>query len=342
VARAYAYTLIAVLTWGSSLAVNKAIVVAARDSARLTPMQVALWCILIGWLALLLVLVVRRRLGRLADIAPRGWIVLFAMGCFGWVGSAVALNLAFARLPLPDAVVINYLHPAFTVAFQGAAFSAVVRLVSGWEQPVDRRRRPGPARMAVGLVLCLLGVAVIASEGRLGRLGAVRSVVGAGAALCAAMSWGVYSNLGRFVTVKPGRAATGLSDVHTFVAMTFGLAIMGLMLTASGESGLPNGYFTRMFFFTLGPGQVNVWPLLVGMGVIVYGLGFTLWLYAMELGARFGQAHRLPPLAYLSPVLAVAVGWALLREGFGPGFWGGTVLIVAGNGVNLLGRGKAR
>ena len=150
-------------------------------------------------------------------------------------------------------------------------------------------------------------------------------------------------NLGlTFYFVGMRRMGAVGSALATFVAMTFGLAIMGLMLTASGETGLPNGYFTRMFFFTLGPGQVNVWPLLVGMGVIVYGLGFTLWLYAMELGARFGQAHRLPPLAYLSPVLAVAVGWALLREGFGPGFWGGTVLIVAGNGVNLLGRGKAR
>ena len=61
-----------------------------------------------------------------------------------------------------------------------------------------------------------------------------------------------------------------------------------------------------------------------------------------ELGARSGQAHHLPPLAYLSPVLAVGVVWALLREGFGPGFWPGTGLIVAGNAVNLFGRRKTR
>lgn len=337
-ARAYLYTLLAVLTWGASLAVNKAIVVAERAGARLGPMQVALWCIAVGWVALLALLVVRGRLGRFRDIAGRGWAVLVGMGCTGWVGSVVLLNIAFARLPLPDAVVINYLHPAFTVAFQGAAFGAVVRALSGWEGPVDRSRRPGAARLAVGLLCCLAGVALIASQGHLGRLGELRSAVGAGAALLAAMAWGTYSNLGRFVTMKPGRPAEGLSDIHTFAAMTFGLAILGAMLVATGHTGLPNGYYTRMFFFGWGPAWVNAWPLLAGMGVGVYALGFTLWLYAMELGARTGEAHRLPPLAYLSPVLAVVVGWAVLREGFGPGFWPGATLIVIGNAVNARGR----
>jgi len=123
--RAYLYTLIAVFTWGASLPVNKAIVMAEGGGQRLTPTQVALWCIAVGWLALLIVLAARRRLG---------------------------------------------------------------------------------------------------------RLGESRSLVGASAALAAA----------------------------------------------------------------------------------------------------------LPPLAYLSPVLALAVGWVVLREGFGPGFWQGTMLIAAGNAVNLM------
>jgi drug/metabolite transporter (DMT)-like permease len=261
----------------------------------------------------------------------------------------VFLNIAFARLPLPDAIVINYLHPVFTVAFQGLAFSAIVRLISGSEQPVDRSLRPGPLPLAAGLVICLLGVAFIATKGKLTTLGDARSATGALAALFAAISWGIYSNLGRFVTMKlarrsvggPGRRGDHLSDLHTFAAMTFGLAIMGLALAARGELGLPNGYHTTMFLFGLGPGQVNAWPLIIGMGVVVYCLGFTMWLYAMELGARTGVVHQLPPLAYLSPVLGVAVGWALLREGFGPGFWPGTALIVLGNLANLLGRRRA-
>ncbi len=336
--KAYLYTLIAIFTWGASLAVNKAIVVAERAGARLTPMQVACWCIAIGWLSLLLVVALRRRVGLLRQIHWRGALVLFAMGCFGWVGSVVLLNTAFARLPLPDAIVINYLHPAFTVAFQGPVFSSIVHRISGFEQPVDRSRRPGPLVMGVGLLLCLLGVAFIATEGNLSSLGAVGSAVGALAALGAAVSWGIYSNLGRFVTMKPGRPAAGLSDLHTLAAQTCGLAIMILVLQVTGQETLPNGYYTTMFFFGWGPERVNAWPLIIGMGVVVYCLGFTMWLYAMELGARAGVAHKLPPLAYLSPVLAVAVGWALLREGFGPGFWPGTALIVLGNAVNLLGR----
>jgi len=354
--RAYLYTLIAVLTWGASLAVNKAIVVAERAGARLTPMQVARWCIAIGWLSLLLVVLLRRRVGLLRQIHWRGALVLFAMGCFGWVGSVVLLNIAFARLPLPDAIVINYLHPVFTVAFQGATFSSIVRRISGWEQPVDRSRRPGPLLMGVGLALCLLGVAFIATEGNLSTLGALASgtgsfrpsavegqpVTGALAALGAAVSWGIYSNLGRFVTIKRGRQATGLSDLHTLGAQTCGLAILIVVLQVTGQEALPNGYHTTMFFFGWGPAAVNAWPLIIGMGVVVYCLGFTMWLSAMELGARTGMAHRLPPLAYLSPVLGVAVGWLLLREGFGPGFWPGTVLIVLGNTVNLFGRRTTR
>lgn len=43
-------------------------------------------------------------------------------------------------------------------------------------------------------------------------------------------------------------------------------------------------------------------------------------------------------MTYLSPVVAVALGWVLLRESFGPGFWEGAALIATGNAVNLWGR----
>lgn len=336
-ATAYLCTLLVVLSWGFSLAVNKAMLLGERQGAHLSPTQVAFWSIAIGWACMALLLAARRRLGHVLDIAPRGWLVLMAMGFFGWAGYAVALNFAFIRLPLPDAIVINYLHPVFVLAFQGTAFGGLVRAVSGFEQATDRSRRPSAARVAIGLVLCLVGVAVIATEGRLGALAQLRSTAGALSALFAAGCWGVYSNLGRFVSVKPGRRAAGLSDLHSFLAMSFGLLMMLLHLAAARQTGLPSGYHTALWLLAR-PTEVEVWALMVAMGIVVYCGGFTLWLYALELGGRLGIAHRLPPLTYLTPLLGIAVGWALLREGFGPGFWEGAALIAAGNAVNLLAR----
>lgn len=333
--RAYAYTGLVVLTWAVSLPATKAILLAGREGARLSPLQVAFWTIALGWAALLLTLAARGRLMRLRDVAGRGWLVVLAMGFFGWSSYEIALNIAFVRLPLPDAIVINYLHPVFVVVFQGAAFGALVRRASGWEQVPDRRARPGVARMVLGLGLCLVGVAMIATEGRLLALGAVRSSTGALAGLFAAFAWGVYSNLGRFVAVRPGADRRGMGDVHTWGAMTFGLALMAAVLWTRGELEMPAGYVARAYFLEWGPWEMDAWALIGLVGVVVYGGGYTLWLYALEEGARAGGAHKIPVLTYLTPVLGVIIGCVMLRESFGSGFWQGAALIAAGNAVNV-------
>ncbi len=333
--RAYAYTLLIVLVWAISLVTNKALLLAMRDGGRLTPLQVAFWGVGLGWVALLAVLAIRRRLHHIHAIAARGWVALAAMGFFGWAAYPVALNAAFVRLPLPDAIIINYLHPVFVVLFQGAAFGALVRPITGWEWKSDLRRRPGPARLGAGLLLCLLGVATIATEGHLARLGGITSLLGALLALFAAFSWGVYSNLDRFVPLRPGYERRGLSDVHSFLAMTLGLAMLAAVVTIRHELRPVTGYAVPLFLGPWGPAPVAAWALILLMGIAVYCGSYTLWLCALELGARFGEAHKLPPITYLTPVLGVSLGWLVLRESFGPGFWQGAALIVVGNAVNV-------
>jgi drug/metabolite transporter (DMT)-like permease len=341
VRRAYFYTLLVVLSWASSLVLNKAMLLAERGGARLTPTQVAFWAILVGWVCLLLLLLVRGRLRHLGDIAGRGWAILVLMGCFGWAGYTVALNYAFTQLPLPDAIIINYLHPMFVVMCQGPAFGAVVRRLSHSERVPDRSGRPGAARLALGFLLCLAGVALIATRGEPAGLLRLQISAGALAALFAAFAWGVYSNLGRFVTLRPGQEVLGASDLHSFLAMTVGLVVMGASLVATGQTGLPVGYHTALFVLNWGPVQVPASSLVLFSGMVVYGGGFTLWLYALELGARLGEAHKLPPLTYLTPVLSVALGWAVLHQGAGPGFWQGAGLIAVGNLVIVLHRNKS-
>jgi len=332
--QAYLLTFLAVVLWTTGPVGAKAALMAERGPARLTPLQVAFWPIGLGWVALLAISLVRGRLGRLGDISARGWAVIGAMGLTGWAGYSVSLNVAYTLLPLPSAMVISFLSPVFVVLFQSAAFGTVVRSVSGWEMASKARRRPPIVRLAVGLTLCLLGVAVIATGGKLSALRGGWSP-GALAAVVGAMCWGIYSNLGRFVAVRPGRDAKGLGDLQNIGAMAVGVAILAAGLAATGKLPPPSGLETRLYLGGLGPARVSVWAPILVMAVANYGAGYTLWLYAVEKAEGVGEAHKLPPLTYLVLVLAIAGGWLVLRESFGQGFWEGASLIALGNVVTL-------
>lgn len=332
--QAYLLTLLAVVLWTTGPVGAKAALMAERGPARLTPLQVAFWPIALGWVALLGVSLARRRLGRLADISARGWVVIGAMGLTGWAGYPVSLNIAYTLLPLPSAMVISYLNPVFVVLFQGAAFGTVVSSVSGWELASKARRRPPVVRLAVGLMLCLLGVAVIATGGRLSALQGGWSP-GALAAVVGAICWGVYSNLGRFVAVRPGRDPRGLGDVQNIGAMALGTIILAVGLAATNSLQPPAGFETALYFGGLGPARVSAWAPIVAMAIANYGAGYTLWLYALEKAEGAGEAHKLPPLTYLVLVLAIAGGRLVLQESFGQGFWQGASLIALGNAVTL-------
>jgi drug/metabolite transporter (DMT)-like permease len=333
--QAYLYTLLAVAVWTTGPVGSKAALLAEGEGRRLTALEVAFWAIGAGWVALLGLLLARGRLGRLKEVSARGWVVLAGMGLFGWCGYPVSMNYAYTRLALPDALVISNLAPVFVTLFQGAMFGRVVRMISGWEQAPGEAAERSTARTAAGLLLCLLGVAMIATEGRLSALGGMRLTVGALAALFAAFAWGIYSNLGRFVAMHSGREALGLGDVQNFAGMTLGLLVMGTGLWVTGKLSLPVGYEVGLHLGSLGPWGVGVWAVLLVMGLFNYCLGYPLWLYGLELGARAGEAHKLPPLTYLLFVSAVGAGWLVLREGFGPGFWEGAASIAAGNVVNV-------
>jgi len=335
VRRAYLYALLAVLCWTTGPVGSKAALSAAHGTVRLTPLQVAFWAILLGWAALLLRLLTDGRWRRLREISGRGWLIVAAMGIFGWLGYPVAINFAYTRLPLAEAMIVSNLNPVFTILFQGAAFGWLVRQVSGWEQTGESGSSTPIARLAPGLALCLSGVVVLATGGRTAALVELHLSVGALAALFAAIAWAVYSNLGRFVAVRPGGNPGHLADVQNFGAMTAGLAVMALVLGLTAELAPPTGFSATLHLADLGTTATNVWVIIATMAVLNYALGYTLWLHSLELGTRVGEAHRLPPLTYLLLVTAVAGGWLVLREPVRPIFWFGAVFIAAGNAVTL-------
>ena len=334
--KAYAFTLLTAFIWGISLLLTKALLVASRGGLRLTPLQVAFYAMGPGWISLLAVMAARRRLPLIRRIRSRGWLVLIAMGFFGWAGYRVALNFAFVALPLPDAIIINYLHPMFVMLFQGSAFAALVGPLTGSSPPARANPAPSPARLASGLAVCLLGVVLIATHGRFSGVSRLESAWGALAALFAAFSWGVYSNLDRFIPVKDGHDSQDMMpDVHSFLSMTFGMLMLAAVVLGAGELRSVAGYTTNLYLGPLGPVTASAWALLTFLGVAVYCGSYTLWLSALEIGARYGEAEKLPPLTYLTPVFGVTLGWLVLHEPFGRGFWEGAALITVGNLVNL-------
>jgi drug/metabolite transporter (DMT)-like permease len=333
--RAYLYTTIAVVVWTTGPVGAKAALLASREGAHLTPMQVSFWPVALGWIGLVALLIGQGRARLLGTITGRGWAVLVAMGLSGWVGYQVALNMAYVRLNLAEALIISYLNPIFVVLFQGRLFGAAARLISGWEQRPEVEQRPAAGRLAIGLALGLLGVAVIATGGRLGEIRAPHSATGAVLALCGAMAWGIYSNLGRFVRVRPGMAAMGLADVQNVAAMAVGLGVMAAVMAGGGALRPPIGFEANLYLGRLGPAHVSVWVPIIAMAALNYAVGYTLWLRALEDGHRLGQAHKLPPLTYGTLALAIAGGWLVLREPVGAGFWQGAALIAAGNLVTL-------
>lgn len=356
--RAYLLTLTAVVGWSVGPVCGKALLQAQGPSGHPHPLQVAFWAIAFGWVFLFGYLAVRRRLRHLGDFDWRGWVILALMGFFGWAGYAGSLNVALARLAVPDAIVINYLHPVFTVVFQGAWFAVIVRPVSRWEDAGDQRHRPRAVSLAAGMGSCLLGVAVRATHGQLGALGHMPSAVGAAAALFAAFAWGVYSNLGRFVAVRSHRGhrvavprpgcrdggppKAGLAtDVQTFAAMTIGLAMLAAALVVGRMLVPPWGWQAQFLLLGSRPVGVSAWQLAGVMGLALYCIGFTAWLAALDSGRQAGAPHRLPPLTYIAPILGILLARVLLNEPLGPGFWQGAALIAVGNAVIALGQGQS-
>nr|WP_136442525.1 DMT family transporter [Pacificoceanicola onchidii] len=68
------------------------------------------------------------------------------------------------------------------------------------------------------------------------------------------------------------------------------------------------------------------WAGMAYQAVLVASLGFLFWLRLMAIY----PASDIAAFSFLSPVLAVGFGWALLREPVGPGFLGALGLVAVG------------
>jgi drug/metabolite transporter (DMT)-like permease len=155
-----------------------------------------------------------------------------------------------------------------------------------------RRERPRPTVMA-GLVLGLLGVAVLIGPGKLlggGRVDPAAALVLIGGAFC----WAVGSLLSRGARMPASPA------------MATALTLLGggaLLLVASLLRGELSGF---------DPAAVSARSLVALLYLVSFGslVAFTAYLWIL----RVATTARAATYAYVNPVVAVLLGWAFAGE----------------------------
>lgn len=162
-------------------------------------------------------------------------------------------------------------------------------------------------RKGISLLLSFFGVAVVATEGNLLGLGGV-NLVGTGACILAAVCYGLYSVL----TIKVTH--------DKFVAMMiyYGVcAVISTVVLAAGEG-----------FSPLDAGQ---WPGILWDGVLVYGVAYTTWALALDLG----DTAKLSNLAYLTPFVSLVWIYFLIGEPIQWSSYAGLGLIILGVALQI-------
>ncbi|MEM7587883.1 MAG: drug/metabolite exporter YedA [Acidobacteriota bacterium] len=296
------------------------------------------------------------------DAAPSLPAVLAAFGAVYFIWGSTYLGIRFAIETIPPFIMagLRFLSAGvvlFAVArwqgagrpagshWRSAAIIGVLLLVSGngvltwaeqyvasgvaalivatvplWMVVIDAfapgGSRPGPA-IILGLVLGLAGIAILIGPAELG--GAPVDLVGALAICLASISWAFGSIYSRSAPQSPST-----------------LQNVGMQMLIGGALMLVGGY---AFGERLDPAAVSersAWALaylsLFG-GVVSYSA--YVWLLKVSTPAKVAT------YAYVNPVVAVVLGWALAGEELGPRVFLATAAVVGAVILLTLSRDRA-
>ena len=185
--------------------------------------------------------------------------------------------------------------------------------------------RPGGARprkaVLAGVIIGLVGLAVLVGRDSLtgGSQGGV-DALGAGVLVAASMSWAIGSVYNRH-GARPDSAA--MSTALQMLGGSVSLLVLGFTL---GETnGVHVASITRASW--LG------WVYLVTFGAL---LGFTAYIYLL----RNVSAAKASTYAYVNPVVAVVLGWAVAGEAVTPRTVLAAAIILGGVAMITIARSR--
>jgi drug/metabolite transporter (DMT)-like permease len=163
---------------------------------------------------------------------------------------------------------------------------------------------PFRLRQFIGIITGLTGILLIV--GPIGVFGGRGSLFGIAAMLLAAFCLACGTIYGRHIApTNPAALACGQQACGAAVAL-----VISLLFEPRGEWSQP----------------ASVWLLLAIVGVICSALPTTLYLRLLARSASVPAAL----VAYLQPIWATLLGWAILNEQIRAVAWLGTGIVVAG------------
>jgi drug/metabolite transporter (DMT)-like permease len=173
----------------------------------------------------------------------------------------------------------------------------------------DHAERPTRMRL-VGMLIGLTGVAVLVG---IDLGGSSSELIGAAAVLLATVGY----------AVGPMLVKHKLSGADPLGPVTAAMAIASIMLLPFGIADMPSA---------TPPGEAVA--SIVVLGLVCSALAFMLFF---QLIAEVGPS-RAAVITYINPIVALALGVAILGEDVGPGAVAGLLLILAGSWLSTGGR----
>lgn len=187
-----------------------------------------------------------------------------------------------------------------------------------WLQPSGSRPTKG---VIAGLILGFVGLGVLIGPGEILGRGQV-DLLGAAALTFGSITWAAGSVYSRRVRL-PASPLLG-----TGMEMLGGGALLFILSLASGEAA------------TFAPGAVSAQSVLALLYLIVFGslIGFTAYIWLLA----HASAARASTYAFVNPVVAVILGWAMANEELTPRMIGAAAIIVAAVALITTGRTTVR
>lgn len=225
--------------------------------------------------------------------APRLWRPAALLGGLFFLVGNGGVSWAETRLPSGLTALLAATSPLFTGVFESAR--------GGWRRP--------PLRVMLGIVAGLGGVALLVAPGEIIG-GAHADLAGAAAITLAAMGWAAGSVSSHAIPLHPSPV------LGTAMKMLAGGAL--LLLT-----GLLLGEGAVFSLAAITPAAWLAWTYLVVFGSLI---GFSAFTYLL----RVTTPQKVSTSAYVNPLVAVLLGWALLGEAVTPRTVVAAAVIIGG------------
>lgn len=282
---AYLFVGLAILFWASAPVTGKLLL------STLNPFQLLFYALLFSLLFMLAIFFIQGKLSDLKDISKEKSGKRLLLGITGTLLYEIFYYGSLSLLRAQETLIINYLWPIFVVIF--------ARILLGEKfSPFD----------GISFTLAFIGLFLSITQGKRGVFSPA-SIGGVLLALGAAMSYGIFSVLG-----KKFHRDTAVDIFYSFL---FAWCIVAVYLGA-----------TKGF----SPLSIQEVALLLFVGITNYALAYFCWIQAIKQG----ETATISLLIYLTPFVALVYIRFLLRETIS--LWSiiGLMVMIAGITLKII------